>query len=99
MFIPGARSTSTPYSSTSFPSTAVVRSTRSVSQELASSVPTGKPVATFCSGSLSGSMRTPAGPSEKMVWGIPSRGMARVPPAIPGTRLSELVPTSSEAFS
>ena len=97
--MPGASNTSTPYSRTSLPRIAVVRSTRSMSQELARSVPTGNPVATVWAGSLNGSIRTPAGPSEKTVCGIPRRGMARVPPARPGTRLSELVPTRRDAFS
>ena len=56
-------------------------------------------------------MRTPAGPSVRMVSGIPSRGIAIVEPAAPGTVCEELPaiavvdqksyspPTSSEAFS
>ena len=56
-------------------------------------------------------MRTPAGPSVRIVSGMPSRGMAVVLPAAPGTNVAEppataeelsklfALPTSSIAFS
>ena len=78
MFIAGPRKISTALSFASLPNALPTFLIKSTFQVLASKVPMGKAVEKYLFGSFGrvGLMRTPAGPSDKIIAGIPRRGIA-----------------------